>query len=215
MAASHTGRVIQSTWRTPRPSRNDPAGGAAAGRRRRPHVARERLLTGYRPCSCGAAHRPHRDRPAWRQQGHCSADRSRVHGQSPGAGYPAPVARPAAQRRRRRDGSRGAARTAADAIPLLRLELVLILVVDARDIGGRAGDRPGGGSDPPPPASTREVRLAKRWRQYHGRPPRPGSRRAADLLVMGGYGHSRLREMLIGGYTLHPRAHDCARPVRA
>ena len=25
----------------------------------------------------------------------------------------------------------------------------------------------------------------------------------ADLLVMGGYGHSRLREMLIGGTTRH------------
>ena len=35
--------------------------------------------------------------------------------------------------------------------------------------------------------------------------PRPCSRRpattAADLLVMGGYGHSRLREMMLGGTT--------------
>ncbi|MDE1172576.1 MAG: universal stress protein [Parvibaculaceae bacterium] len=29
----------------------------------------------------------------------------------------------------------------------------------------------------------------------------------ADLLVMGGYGHSRLRELLIGGTTRHIRAH--------
>src|SRR5690606_35064965 len=29
----------------------------------------------------------------------------------------------------------------------------------------------------------------------------------ADLLVMGGYGHSRLREFLIGGVTQHVRAH--------
>ena len=30
---------------------------------------------------------------------------------------------------------------------------------------------------------------------------------AADLLVMGGYGHSRLREMLVGGTTRHILEH--------
>jgi nucleotide-binding universal stress UspA family protein len=29
----------------------------------------------------------------------------------------------------------------------------------------------------------------------------------ADLLVMGGYGHSRLREMLVGGATRHTLEH--------
>ena len=29
----------------------------------------------------------------------------------------------------------------------------------------------------------------------------------ADLLVMGGYGHSRLREMLVGGVTRHMLEH--------
>ena len=42
------------------------------------------------------------------------------------------------------DGSREAARAASDAIPLLRLaEQVLVLVVDAHDVGGRAGGQPG------------------------------------------------------------------------
>ena len=42
------------------------------------------------------------------------------------------------------DGSREAARAATDAIPLLQAaELALVLVVDARDIGGRTTDRPG------------------------------------------------------------------------
>jgi len=35
----------------------------------------------------------------------------------------------------------------------------------------------------------------------------------ADLLVMGGYGHSRFREMLIGGATRHLLEHDTA-PIR-
>ena len=30
---------------------------------------------------------------------------------------------------------------------------------------------------------------------------------AADLLVMGGYGHSRLREMMLGGVTRHMLEH--------
>jgi nucleotide-binding universal stress UspA family protein len=103
------------------------------------------------------------------------------------------------------DGSREAARAAADAIPLLRLaERAVILIVDARDVSGRVGDRPGadiathltrhgikaevsevqsGG------ASVGEIILAQAREQ------------GADLLVMGGYGHSRLREMMLGGVT--------------
>ena len=92
-----------------------------------------------------------------------------------------------------------------DAIPLLQsAELVLVLVVDARDIGGRAGDRPGEALAahlrrheinaevrlvPSGGASITDVLLAQVRDE------------AADLLVMGGYGHSRLREMLVGGTT--------------
>jgi nucleotide-binding universal stress UspA family protein len=97
------------------------------------------------------------------------------------------------------DGSREAARAANDAIPLLQLA-EFVLVVDARD----AGDHPGAelvahlvrhevkaelrqvaGSG----SGIAEILLA----QAHAE--------AADLLVMGGYGHSRLREMMLGGTT--------------
>jgi nucleotide-binding universal stress UspA family protein len=105
------------------------------------------------------------------------------------------------------DGSREAARAATDAVPLLQhAEQVLVLVIDERGLGGRDDRRPGaelaahlqrhdvnaevrlvasGGAAVP------DVLLAQ---------ARDG---AADLLVMGGYGHSRLREMLVGGTTRH------------
>jgi len=34
-----------------------------------------------------------------------------------------------------------------------------------------------------------------------------GEKLGADLLVVGGYGHSRLREFIIGGATQHIRSH--------
>ena len=37
-------------------------------------------------------------------------------------------------------------------------------------------------------------------------------RRKADLLVMGGYGHSRLRETLLGGVT-YELLHECPVPL--
>ena len=36
--------------------------------------------------------------------------------------------------------------------------------------------------------------------------------READLMVMGAYGHSRLREMLLGGVT-HELLHECPVPL--
>jgi nucleotide-binding universal stress UspA family protein len=101
------------------------------------------------------------------------------------------------------DGSREAARAAGDAIPLLQsAELVLILVVDARDTGGGAL-----------PGSELAVHLARHGVKAEARQvPSAGTSvtrvllaqardEAADLLVMGGYGHSRVREMLFGGTT--------------
>jgi nucleotide-binding universal stress UspA family protein len=105
------------------------------------------------------------------------------------------------------DGSREAARAANDAIPLLKLtQRAVILIIDARDVAGRAGDHPGadiathlarhginaevsevqsGG------ASAGEIILAQAREQDAG------------LTIMGGYGHSRLREMMLGGATRH------------
>ena len=99
------------------------------------------------------------------------------------------------------DGSREAARAASDAIPLLRFaENVLILVVESRDAGDQLESKlaahllrhevkaevrqiAGGG------AGIANVLLGQARDE------------AADLLVMGGYGHSRLREMFVGGTT--------------
>jgi nucleotide-binding universal stress UspA family protein len=103
------------------------------------------------------------------------------------------------------DGSREAARAATDAIPLLQLaEAVLVLVVDARDFGGPAAGRPG---------EELAAYLHRHAVKAEVRPVASGGAgiagallvqardEAADLLVMGGYGHSRLREMLVGGTT--------------
>jgi nucleotide-binding universal stress UspA family protein len=79
---------------------------------------------------------------------------------------------------------------------------VLILVVDARDTGGGAL-----------PGSELAVHLARHGVKAEARQvPSAGTSvtrvllaqardEAADLLVMGGYGHSRVREMLFGGTT--------------
>ena len=102
------------------------------------------------------------------------------------------------------DGSREAARAAGDAIPLLReAEDVVVLTVDAHRAGARFSDRPGFG--------------LTTYLRRHGAKARVKQVSAsggiadtilgqvteeqADLLVMGGYGHSRVREMMFGGVT--------------
>ena len=102
------------------------------------------------------------------------------------------------------DGSREAARAAGDAVPLLQAaEDVIVLTVDAERAGSRFSDRPGFG--------------LTTFLSRHGakaRVKQVGSsggiadtilgqvaEERADLLVMGGYGHSRMREMMFGGVT--------------
>ena len=104
------------------------------------------------------------------------------------------------------DGSREAARAATDAIPLLQLaDRVLVVVVDARDGGGeRVGDRPG--EELAAYLALHDIKAEVRRVAGAGAGVADlllGQARdeAADLLVMGGYGHSRLREMFVGGAT--------------
>jgi nucleotide-binding universal stress UspA family protein len=109
------------------------------------------------------------------------------------------------------DGSREAARAVHDALPLLRLaEEAIVLIVDARDLGARVGPQPG--ADVAAHLTHHEVRT----RVKQVRSDRLGigelilaqaGEEGADLLVMGGYGHSRLREMLLGGVTRHMLEH--------
>jgi nucleotide-binding universal stress UspA family protein len=103
------------------------------------------------------------------------------------------------------DGSREAARATSDALPLLRMaEQVLVLVLDAHDVGGRAGGQPG--SELVAHLGRHEVKAELRQVASGGTSIAQAllgqvREEAADLLVMGGYGHSRLREMMLGGTT--------------
>jgi nucleotide-binding universal stress UspA family protein len=108
--------------------------------------------------------------------------------------------------------TREAARALRDALPLLRgAERVVLCQV--------------GGTEPQPAASE-DFDAARRWLASHG--VALGTRfetstidvgdallsRAADLdadlIVMGGYGHTRLREWVLGGATRHLLAHMTA-----
>jgi nucleotide-binding universal stress UspA family protein len=105
------------------------------------------------------------------------------------------------------DGSREAARAVHDALPLLSLaEEVVVLIVDAAKVGPRFGLQPGTGIL----AHLGRHGIAARVKAVEsggaaiaGLILMQAAAEKADLLVMGGYGHSRLREMILGGVTRH------------
>jgi nucleotide-binding universal stress UspA family protein len=109
------------------------------------------------------------------------------------------------------DGSREAARAAGDAVPLLRLaDHVTVLVVDGRDASGHPGGRPG--AEIAAHLARHEVRAEVLEARSDGAPVGQAilaraRDEGADLMVMGGYGHSRLREMMLGGVTRHVLEH--------
>jgi nucleotide-binding universal stress UspA family protein len=100
------------------------------------------------------------------------------------------------------DGSRGAARAVNDAMPFLtRAGLVEVVAVAEQ------------GKDEELPAADIAEHLARRGVRIEVKPiVAPDAKvadvllshaadNAADLLVMGGFGHSRLRELVLGGVT--------------
>ena len=105
------------------------------------------------------------------------------------------------------DGSREASRAVHDALPLLRLASeVVILIVDAAKLGPRFGPKPGAGIL----AHLQRHEVAARVNAIESGGAAiaelilaQAGNEKADLLVMGGYGHSRLREMILGGATRH------------
>ncbi|EWY35933.1 hypothetical protein N825_32290 [Skermanella stibiiresistens SB22] len=105
------------------------------------------------------------------------------------------------------DGSREAARAVHDALPLLRLAAeVVILIVDAGKHGPRFGPQPGAGIL----AHLGRHGVAARVKAVEsggaaiaGLILAQADAEKADLVIMGGYGHSRLREMILGGVTRH------------
>jgi nucleotide-binding universal stress UspA family protein len=109
------------------------------------------------------------------------------------------------------DGSREAARAVNDALPLLRLARdTIVLIVDPASRGAQLGQQPG--ADIATHLARHNVRVD--IKQVHSGGLgigdvilSQGSDEGADLVVMGGYGHSRLREMLVGGVTRHLLEH--------
>ena len=103
------------------------------------------------------------------------------------------------------DGSHEAAGALHDSLPLLeRAKSVTLLVIDPEKLGPRLGAMPG--------ADTAK-HLARHGLNVEISTVKSGSLsvgdvilgevsdQSADLVVMGGYGHSRLREMILGGAT--------------
>lgn len=103
------------------------------------------------------------------------------------------------------DGSQQAARAMNDALPLLaQAKEVRLITVDAETLGDRLGELPGADAT---------LHLARHGIRAELRKLSSGNLSVsdailnevgdsgADLLVMGGYGHSRMREMILGGAT--------------
>ncbi len=103
------------------------------------------------------------------------------------------------------NASRESTRAVTDAIPLLeRAKSVAVVVIDPQDAAGLHGDAPG---------ADISLYLARHGVKAEAHPTRSGkvdigdvllSRAAdmgADLIVMGAWGHSRVRELILGGAT--------------
>jgi len=102
------------------------------------------------------------------------------------------------------NGTREAARAAFDALPFLkRAESVEIVWVNARDDEDQ--DAAVAGADFAQTLARHDVNVTASGLTSHGLPVDETIRQRAienaDLLVMGAYGHSRLREMVFGGVT--------------
>lgn len=109
------------------------------------------------------------------------------------------------------DGSREAARAINDAIPFLaKARRVLVTVVDPERLGGRVG--PIAGADIATHLAHHGIQVEVKDVESGGLAVADvllslAADEVADLLVMGGYGHSRLREIVFGGTTQHILEH--------
>jgi nucleotide-binding universal stress UspA family protein len=101
------------------------------------------------------------------------------------------------------DGSHNAARAIADAMPILtcakQVEVITVVPGEKTDDGMR-------GSSIAHHLSRHGVSVEARSIVVHGqdvslRIRSHAAQQSADLIVMGGYGHSRLREFILGGAT--------------
>jgi nucleotide-binding universal stress UspA family protein len=103
------------------------------------------------------------------------------------------------------DGGREAARAVSDALPLLtRAESVEVSVFDPERAAGRHGELPG--ADIALYLSRHGVKVTVHRQSGAGydvgaQVLSRAADAAADLIVMGGYGHARVRELVLGGVT--------------
>ena len=103
------------------------------------------------------------------------------------------------------NGSREAARAVHDALPFLVLsEQTTVLMVDPTGQGGLPGGEPG--TDIATHLARHGVRVEVKTTPSAGMTVgdvilSQAADEDADLLVMGGYGHSRMRELVLGGAT--------------
>jgi nucleotide-binding universal stress UspA family protein len=103
------------------------------------------------------------------------------------------------------DGSREAARAVGDAMPLLvGAESVTVLVVDPETLKGHVGDQPG--ADLATHLARHDVKAEVVTATSGGLGVGDviigqATDAGAEMVVMGGYGHSRLRELVLGGAT--------------
>jgi len=99
--------------------------------------------------------------------------------------------------------TREAARAVTGALPFLQLakQIVIVTVAEGQRAHGEEADRLMAG------LRWHGVPISVRHLQPDGQGPADtllsAAREHAALLVMGGYGHSRLREWIFGGFTLH------------
>jgi len=108
-------------------------------------------------------------------------------------------------------GKREGARAVFDALPLLKsADKVTLLCVVGRDSDGESGQLPGAEIAASLARHGVKVTVRKTMADEIGVADEILARLAdegSDLLVMGAYGHSRLREMVFGGVTRHILRH--------
>jgi nucleotide-binding universal stress UspA family protein len=104
------------------------------------------------------------------------------------------------------NNTREAARAVAEALPLLQqAKLVVVGLVEERGASERFGDQPGAdiGRYLSRHNVLGEIRMVNGWSDAGSAILNEAKALQADLIVMGGYGHSRFREWALGGATRH------------
>jgi nucleotide-binding universal stress UspA family protein len=106
--------------------------------------------------------------------------------------------------------TREAARAVAEAMPFLnRAKQVIVALVEEGGAGEQQGSEPGAdiGRHLSRHGVAAEIRKIAGWSNAGEALLNEAQKTGADLVVMGGYGHSRVREWVLGGATRHLLTH--------